>query len=58
MKISEFKRWLEAQGVRVENGTNHWRLYHGDKTTTLPRHPAKELKEGTRHAILKQLGLK
>ena len=57
VKISEFKRWLEAQGVRVENGTNHWRLYHNGKVSTLPRHPSKELKEGTRRAILKQLGI-
>lgn len=58
MKISEFKRWLEAQGARVENGTNHWKVYLNGKQTTLPRHPSKELKEGTRKAILKQLGIK
>jgi len=57
MKISEFKRWLEARGVRIENGTSHWRLYFEGRLSTLPRHPAKELKEGTRRAILKQLGL-
>ena len=58
VKISEFKRWLESQGVRVTEGTNHWKLALGDLRSTLPRHPAKELKEGTRRAILKQLGLK
>ena len=58
MKISEFKRWLESQGVKVTEGGNHYKLALGDKRSTLPRHPAKELKEGTRHAILKQLGLK
>lgn len=58
MKISEFKRWLESQGVRVDGGTRHWKLYYNGKQTTLPRHPGKELKEGTRIAILKQLGLK
>ncbi len=58
VKISEFKRWLESQGVRVVDGTNHWRLYLNGKISTLPRHPAKELKEGTRRAILKQLDLK
>ena len=57
VKISEFKRSLEAQGVRVENGTNHWRLHHNGNTSTLPRHPSKELKEDTRRAILKQLGI-
>jgi mRNA interferase HicA len=57
MKISEFKRWLESQGVRVEGGTKHWKLYHNGLQSTLPRHPSKELKEGTRRAILKQLGI-
>lgn len=58
MKISEFKRWLESQGVQISNGANHWKLTFGDKRSVLPRHPAQELKEGTRSAILKQLGLK
>jgi mRNA interferase HicA len=58
LKISEFKRWLESQGVEFRNGTNHWKLYLNGKQSTLPRHPAQELKEGTRNAILKQLGLK
>ncbi|MFC5605932.1 type II toxin-antitoxin system HicA family toxin [Variovorax soli] len=57
MKISEFKRWLESQGVEVTNGTNHWKLRYQGKFSTLPRHPSQELKEGTRRAILKQLGL-
>ena len=58
MKQGEFKRWLEEQGARVEDGTNHWKVYYNGKQTTVPRHPSKELKEGTRRAILKQLGLK
>lgn len=57
MKISEFKRWLESQGVTVGQGTRHWKLFYQGRQSTLPRHPSKELKEGTRKAILKQLGL-
>lgn len=57
MKISEFKRWLEARGVQVKEGGSHWKLYFHGRQSTLPRHPAKELKDGTRRAILKQLGL-
>lgn len=57
MKISEFKRWLESQGVVIKEGGSHWKLYHQGKQSTLPRHPSKELKEGTRRAILKQLGM-
>lgn len=57
MKISEFKRWLESLGVQVSNGANHWKLTHNGRHSVLPRHPGKELKEGTRKAILKQLGL-
>lgn len=57
LKISEFKRWLESQGVSIKDGANHWKLYLNGNQTTLPRHPSKELKDGTRRAILKQLGL-
>ena len=57
MKISEFKRWLEAHGVTITEGANHWKLYLNGNRSTLPRHPSKELKEGTRKAIMKQLGL-
>lgn len=57
MKISEFRRWLESQGVQTKEGANHTKLYLNGKQSTLPRHPSQELKEGTRKAILKQLGL-
>jgi mRNA interferase HicA len=57
MKISEFKRWLESQGVIMKNGTNHWKLYHNGRQSVLPRHPGKELDEKLRKAILKQLGI-
>jgi mRNA interferase HicA len=57
VKISEFKRWLEAQGVTFKEGSSHWKLYHQGRQSVLPRHPSKELKEGTRRAVLKQLGL-
>ena len=57
LKISEFKRWLEAQGVVVKHGARHWKLYGPGGQSTLPRHPSKEIKEGLRRAILKQLGL-
>ncbi|MFP3428716.1 type II toxin-antitoxin system HicA family toxin [Paraburkholderia sp. SIMBA_061] len=40
------------------DGRKHWKVYYNGKQTTLPRHPSAELKEGTRRAILRQLGLK
>jgi mRNA interferase HicA len=58
VKQSEFRRWLEAQGVEVRNGTKHLKLYYKGKQSTMPRHPGKEMGEGTRKAILKQLNLK
>ncbi|WP_084217388.1 type II toxin-antitoxin system HicA family toxin [Xenophilus azovorans] len=57
MKQSEFKRWLAEQGATFESGKKHLKVYLNGKQTTLPRHPAKELGEGLRKAILKQLGL-
>lgn len=58
MKQSEFKRWLASQGAIFKEGDGHTKVYLNGKQTTLPRHPGKELKDGTRRAILKQLGLK
>lgn len=58
MKQSEFRRWLEQQGVEIKQGTNHLKLYYNGKRSTMPRHPSKEIAEGTRRAILKQLDLK
>lgn len=58
MKVSEFKRWLDAQGVRFEEGKRHTKLYYRGRQSTLPRHSGQELGEGLRKAILKQLGLK
>ena len=58
MKISEFKKFLESLGATVESGTKHWKVTLNGKHSTLPRHPSKELKEGTRKAICKQLNIK
>lgn len=54
VKVSEFKRWLAAQGVRFEEGK---RLYYRGRQSTLPRHGSQELVPALRRAILKQLGL-
>jgi mRNA interferase HicA len=58
VKVSELKRRLEQQGCTVEQGTNHWVIRLGGKRTTIPRHPSQEIKSGTYHSILRQLGLK
>lgn len=58
VKASELKRWLEHQGCTFEQGTNHWIVRLGSKRTTIPRHASQEIKSGTYHGILRQLGLK
>ena len=57
VKQSEFRRWLESQGVVVKDGTHHLKLYRDGRQSTMPRHPSKEINEKLRKAILKQLGL-
>lgn len=57
MKVNEFKRWLEAQGARIEHGSKHYKIYLNGRQCTLPRHSG-ELGEGLRKAIMKQLGIK
>ncbi|RKR45897.1 type II toxin-antitoxin system HicA family toxin [Paraburkholderia sp. BL17N1] len=49
---------VAEHGATFKEGSNHTKVYPNGKQTTLPRHPSAELKEGTRRAILKQLGLK
>lgn len=56
MKTQQFRRWLQSQGVRIESGTRHDKLYYEGRQSVLPRH-AGDLPEGTRRAIIKQLGL-
>jgi len=56
MKTSEFRRWLRSAGVNMKEGANHTKLYYQGRQSVFPRHGA-ELKEGTRKAIIKQLGL-
>ncbi|MFV0575593.1 MAG: type II toxin-antitoxin system HicA family toxin [Vibrio sp.] len=58
VKQSEFRRWLESQGVEVKQGTNHLKLYYQGKQSTLPRHPSKEIGKGLANAIKTQLNLK
>ncbi|TXR53567.1 type II toxin-antitoxin system HicA family toxin [Reinekea thalattae] len=58
MKQSEFKRWLKKQGAEFKEGSNHTKIYCNGKQSTLPRHGSKEISEGLRKAIIKQLDLK
>jgi mRNA interferase HicA len=57
VKQSEFRRWLESQGVEVTNGSNHLKLRYQGRRSVMPRHPGDEIKEALRKAIQKQLGL-
>ena len=58
MTYSQFRRWLAAPGVAFIEGCKHTKLYYRGKQSTLPRHGGREISEGARRAILKQLGLK
>ena len=66
MKGSEFLRRVERvareRGINVQfvarrGKGSHGTLYYGEKFTVV-RNPKDELKSGTLHAMLKQLGLK
>lgn len=58
MTGSEFKRWLSGRGAVFLEGTRHTRVYLNGRQSVMPRHPSKEIHEGVRQAILRQLGLK
>lgn len=57
MKMSEFRKWLALRGAQFKEGSKHTKVYLNGRQCTLPRH-AKEIQEGLRQAILRQLGLK
>ena len=57
MKTSEFKRFFVSRGVRFVEGAKHTKLYLDGKQSLLRRH-SKELGEGLRKAILRQLNIK
>jgi mRNA interferase HicA len=61
MNCNEFKRWLAKQGCTFDSsrgkGGHITVMYKGLKTV-MPFHGSKEMREGTRKAILKQLGIK
>jgi predicted RNA binding protein YcfA (HicA-like mRNA interferase family) len=42
----------------VGDATKHWVVYYQGRRTTVPRPPGKEIKTGTYHSILKELGIK
>lgn len=46
-----------STGRSFKEGAKHTKVYCNGRQCTLPRH-AKEIQEGLRQAILKQLGLK
>lgn len=59
MSCNEFKRWLLKQGVMFSrNGKGSHRIIElNGKKTVFPDHGSKEMKEGIRLKIKKDLGL-
>ncbi len=58
MKFSEFRKWLQQRGVSFKEGKRHTKLYFVGRQCTLPRHGSREIGEGLRRAVLKQLDIK
>ncbi|KPW62589.1 Uncharacterized protein ALO82_01664 [Pseudomonas syringae pv. broussonetiae] len=59
MKCSEFRRWLQAQGAEFKAAKgSHFKVYLNGKATIFADHGSKEMHEGLRKSIIKQLGLK
>jgi mRNA interferase HicA len=54
---SELKRKLAKAGCTFEQGKRHLIAIYKGKTSPIPRHPSQEIKTGTYHKILKDLGM-
>lgn len=58
MKYSEFKRWLERQGLILTPGKgSHFLAAYNGRTPVFPFHGSKEIGESLRLKILQDLGL-
>ena len=59
MKYSEFRRWLEKQGVVFSSGKgSHRKITLNGKSSVFPDHGAKEMVKGLVEKIKKDLGIK
>ena len=59
VKYSEFRRWLERQGVKFEPGKgSHHKVSLNGLHSVFPDHGAKEIGTGLVQKIKKDLGLK
>ena len=59
MKYSEFRRWLERQGVNITPGRgSHHKATLNGRISTFPDHGSKEIKTGLAERIKKDLRLK
>lgn len=59
MTYNEYLRWLRSQGVKVEDGKgrHYKKATLNGKTVPIPYHGAKEIGDGLRRKINKDLGL-
>lgn len=59
MKYSEFRRWLERQGVQFKSAKgSHFKISLNDKHSVFPDHGAKEIGTGLVEKIKRDLGIK
>lgn len=61
MKYSDFRRWLERQGVTLtpsRKGSSHFKAEWKGRISIFPFHGAREIGQGLVERIKKDLGLK
>ncbi|HHF1669507.1 TPA: mRNA interferase [Haemophilus influenzae] len=56
MKPKQFLKYLQNQGVEIQQGTKHYRLYRNGKNTQFTR-SSKDIAEATISKIKKQLDI-
>lgn len=55
MTFNQFRRYLQSLGAEFDEGKGHTKVYLNGKQTVLPRHGTRDMGEGLRHKILRQL---
>lgn len=58
MKHKDFIDELKSLGVKLKDGTRHYKAYYNGKQTVVLRHPTREYSQDYLKRVKKQLGLK
>ena len=58
MTFNQFRRYLRSLGAEFDEGTRHTKVYLNGRQAVLARHGTRDMGEGIRQKILRQLDVR